>query len=302
MKTSLLKSGAIGNTALVRLSEIEKYYGLSVELFGKLERGNMTGSVKDRPALFMLNDFEKRGLIGRGKRIVIATSGNMGISLSALCARRGYRIVVIMPKSVSVERQEIILALGGELILTEGGMSESVRVEEEISKSGEGVSLCQFDNQMNAYAHEKTTGPEIYRDTYGMVDAFVAGVGTGGTISGVGRYLKEKKPSVKVIAVEPSESAVLSGGEPSTHLIQGIGAGFLPTILDKNVINEVKTVSFPEAKRATDLLATREGIPAGISSGAALAAAVSFGQRSENRGMKIVVLLPDGMEKYLSSR
>lgn len=291
----------IGNTPLLRLRVLEEYFSLKAFLFAKIERGNLTGSVKDRPALFMLNDFEKRGLIKEGGKIVEATSGNMGISLSAISARRGYGAIIVMPKSASVERQKIIRALGAELILTGGGMAEAKRLAEEICSTEGAISLSQFENPMNAYSHEKTTGPEIYRDTEGSVDVFVAGVGTGGTISGVGRYLKRKKPSVKIVAVEPTESPIISGGKPNAHRIQGIGAGFLPTILDKNVINEVKTVSFEEAKEGVKLLAMREGLLSGISSGAVIFASIALCKQKENEGKNIVTLLPDGIEKYLTT-
>ncbi len=291
----------IGRTPLLRLRGLEEYFSLKASLFAKIERGNLTGSVKDRPALFMLKDFEKRGLIKEGGKIVEATSGNMGISLSALSARMGYRTVIVMPRSASVERQKIIRSLGAELILTDGGMAEAKQVAEEICRAEGGISLSQFENPMNAYSHEKTTGPEIYRDTEGRVDIFVAGVGTGGTISGVGRYLKSKNSSVKILAVEPTESPVVSGGKPSSHRIQGIGAGFLPTILDKNVINEVKTVSFEEATEGVKLLAMREGLLSGISSGAAIFASIAVCKQNENEGKNIVTLLPDGMEKYLTT-
>ncbi len=291
----------IGNTPLLRLRGLEEYFSLKAFLFAKIERGNLTGSVKDRPALFMLNDFEKRGLIKEGGKIVEATSGNMGISLSAISARRGYGAIIVMPESASVERQKIIRALGAELILTGGGMSEAKRVAEEICSTEGAISLSQFENPMNAYSHEKTTGPEIYRDTEGSVDVFVAGVGTGGTISGVGRYLKRKKTSVKIVAVEPTESPIISGGKPSAHRIQGIGAGFLPTILDKNVINVAKTVNFEEAKEGVKILAMREGLLSGISSGAAIFASIALCKQKENEGKNIVTLLPDGIEKYLTT-
>lgn len=292
----------IGRTPLVRLRGIEEHLGLSARLFAKIEKGNITGSVKDRPALFMLNDFERRGLIAEGGKIVEATSGNMGISLSALASRRGYGAVIVMPKSASPERQKIIRALGAELVLTDGGMAEAVIEAENICRNEKGaVRLSQFDNPMNVLAHEMTTGPEIYRDTEGDVDIFVAGVGTGGTLSGVGRYLKGLLPSVKVVAVEPRESAVLSGGKPSSHRILGIGAGFLPTILDKNVINEVITVDYEQAREGSELLARREGILSGISSGAAISAVLSLAARKENEGKNIVTLLPDGIEKYLTT-
>ena len=301
MKIYSTAEGLIGNTPLVRLSSIEKHLGLHGKLFAKIESKNPSGSVKDRPTLFMLNDLEKKGLIGKGSGIIEATSGNLGISLAFLSAIRGYRAVIVMPRSASQERRKIITALGAELVLTVGGMSEAIRLAEEIKGEREGVGLMQFKNPMNPYSHYATTGPEIYRDTEGKVDVFVAGVGTGGTISGVGRYLKAKNPLVKIVAVEPSESAVLSGGEPHSHGIQGIGAGFLPTILDKNAINEVETVCFEEAIESKNLLAMREGILAGISSGAAIAAAIRICLKKENQGKNIVTLLPDGIEKYLTT-
>ena len=291
----------IGNTPLIRLLGIEKYMGLSARLFAKFERGNLTGSVKDRPALFMLRDYEKGGILTKGGRIVEATSGNMGISLSALASRGGYRALIVMPRSASYERRKIIRALGAELVLTDGGMAEAVALKDAICKTEGAIPFNQFENPMNVYAHEKTTGPEIYRALPLGVDIFLAGVGTGGTISGVGRYLKGKNPRVEILAVEPTESAVISGGEAKSHRIEGIGAGFLPTILDKNVINGVKTVSFEESIEGVKMLAGREGLLCGISSGAAVMAAISVGLEEKNHGKSIVTLLPDGMEKYLTT-
>lgn len=290
----------IGNTPLVRLSSIEKYLGLKSRLYAKLEKFNPTGSVKDRPALFMLNDFEKRGLI-KGRKIIEATSGNMGISLAFLGAVRGYEIVIVMPRSASLERRKMITSLGAELILTDGGMSDAVAIAREMCESGKGISPRQFENPMNTYAHEITTGPEIYSDLNGEVDIFVSGVGSGGTISGVGRYLKAKNPSLKLVAVEPNESPVLSGGKAGSHRIQGIGAGFLPTILDKNAINRVITVDFEQANECVKMLAMREGILSGISSGAALFAAIILGGEKENENKNIALILPDGMEKYFTT-
>ena len=289
----------IGDTPLVRLSKIEKYCDFFGKIYAKIEGKNPSGSVKDRPALFMLNDMERRGIISRGSRVVEATSGNMGISLAFFSAVRGYRAVIVMPRSASVERQRIIKALGASLVLTDGGMEEAINKAKEILDDG-GVSLMQFDNPMNPYSHELTTGPEIWRDTNGEVDLFVCGVGTGGTISGVGRCLKRQNPSVKIVAVEPTESQILSGGKPGNHKIQGIGAGFLPTILDKNIINSVISVDFEHAEKGVSLLAMREGILSGLSSGAAIWATVELARREENQGKNIVTLLPDGIEKYLS--
>ncbi len=292
--------GLVGNTPLLRLSFMEKYFSLKASLFAKLERCNFTGSVKDRPALFMINDLEERGLIREGDYIIEATSGNMGISMSAIALRRGYRPVVVMPESASEGRKKIIRSLGAELILTDGGMSEARRVAERLRDEREGVSLNQFENPMNTYSHYSTTGPEIYDALSGRVDYFVAGVGSGGTIGGVGRYLKEKIPGVKVVAVEPTEAAILSGGRAGKHSIEGIGAGFLPTILDKNIINEAITVNFDEASECVKILAAREGLGVGISSGAALSACLKIASREESVGKVIVTIFPDGIEKYLT--
>ena len=292
--------GLVGNTPLLRLSLVEKYFSLKASLFAKLERCNFTGSVKDRPALFMINDLEERGLIREGDYIIEATSGNMGISMSAIALRRGYRPVVVMPESASEGRKRIIRSLGAELILTDGGMSEARGVAERLRDEREGVSLNQFENPMNTYSHYSTTGPEIYDALSGRVDYFVAGVGSGGTIGGVGQYLKEKIPGVKVVAVEPTEAAILSGGSVGKHSIEGIGAGFLPTILDKNAINEVVTVNFDEASECVKMLAAREGLGVGISSGAALFACLKIASREESVGKVIVTIFPDGIEKYLT--
>jgi cysteine synthase A len=285
----------IGKTPIIRLCGIEKYLGIKARIFAKLEKYNPTGSVKDRPALFMLNDAERRGLRGRG--IVEATSGNLGISLAFLCAVRGYKLAVVMPKSASVARRKMISSLGAELILTDGGMDQARGVAEEMQGYGNHFCLSQFDNSKNPLAHRMTTGPEIYSALRGRVDIFVSGVGSGGTISGVGSYLKAKNPLIRVVAVEPKESAILSGGKPSSHRIEGIGAGFLPTILDKNVINQVISVSFEESMEGVKMLAEREGLLLGISSGATLYAALSV--VGENEGKNIVLLMPDGIEKYL---
>ena len=292
--------GLVGNTPLLRLSLMEKYFSLKASLFAKLERCNFTGSVKDRPALFMINDLEERGLIREGDYIIEATSGNMGISMSAIALRRGYRPVVVMPESASEGRKRIIRSLGAELILTDGGMSEARGVAERLRDEREGVSLNQFENPMNTYSHYSTTGPEIYDALSGRVDYFVAGVGSGGTIGGGGRYLREKNPRLKVVAVEPTEAAILSGGSVGKHSIEGIGAGFLPTILDKNAINEVVTVNFDEASECVKMLAAREGLGVGISSGAALFACLKIASREESVGKVIVTIFPDGIEKYLT--
>ena len=290
--------GLIGKTPLVRLRRIEKHLGLGARLFAKLEKFNPTGSVKDRPALFMLNDLERRGITA-GKRIVEATSGNLGISLAFLGAVRWYKTTIVMPESASMTRRKMISSLGADLILTEGGMYDAKRVAEEICKTGEGICLSQFDNPQNSLAHRLTTGPEIYFALNGRVDAFVSGVGSGGTISGVGSYLKAKNSMVNIVAVEPKESAVLSGGNPSPHRIEGIGAGFLPTILDKKLINRVISVDFEESKNCVNMLSRIEGLLLGISSGAALAAALTVAK--ENEGKNIVIFMPDGIEKYINT-
>jgi len=292
--------GLIGNTPMVRLSVIERHMGIKSRLFAKLEKFNPTGSVKDRPALFMLNDLEGRGILKRATRIIEATSGNLGISLAFLGAVRGYKIRIIMPASSSYARRKMISSLGAELVLTDGGMGEAVALAKQMCDEGEGVCLSQFENPMNAHAHRVTTGPEIYQSLNGRVSVFVSGVGSGGTISGVGRYLKEKNPLVKIVATEPKESSILSGGKPGQHRIEGIGAGFLPTILDKNVINRVISADFDEAKECVKLLAEKEGLLLGISSGAALFAALSVAKsKKSGTDENIVILMPDGAEKYI---
>ena len=287
----------IGNTPIIRLKKIENHLGIKARLFAKLEKFNPTGSVKDRPALFMLNDLERRGLSDR--RIVEATSGNLGISLAFLGAVRGYRTTVVMLKSASEARRKMITSLGAELILTDGGMVETKQVSQEICKIEKAVCLSQFDNPQNPLAHRLTTGPEIYSALNGRVDIFVSGVGSGGTVSGVGSYLKAKNPLIRVVAVEPKESAVLSGEKPGTHRIEGIGAGFLPTILDKNMINQVVLADFDESIACVKMLSRIEGLLLGISSGAALSAALTVAR--ENKGKNIVILMPDGMEKYINT-
>ena len=248
----------------------------------------------------MIGDLEDRGIIREGDYIVEATSGNMGISMSAIALRRGYRPVVVMPESSSEGRKRMISSLGAELILTDGNMSDAREVAGRICKERAGVSLNQFENPMNSYSHYATTGPEIYEALSGRVDIFVAGVGSGGTLGGVGRYLSERNPGVKAVAVEPTESAILSGKKAGKHNIEGIGAGFLPTILDKNAINEVITVNFEETKECVNLLSKTEGLPVGLSSGASLSACIKLGLRKENKGKSIVTIFPDGIEKYLT--
>jgi cysteine synthase A len=293
----------IGKTPTVRLQKIEKYFGLTARLYAKLEKYNPSGSVKDRAAYYMVESAVRHGLIGDRTSVIEPTSGNMGISLAMLSSVYGYRAIVVMPESVSVERRALISAYGGEVLLTDGhkGMKGAIeRAEQMLSEINGAYTLAQFTNQLNLIAHYETTGKEIYRDLMGGVDILVAGVGTGGTIGGAGRYLKEKKPSVKLIAVEPSESAVLSGGPFSPHGIQGIGAGFIPPLLDMSLIDRVMTVSTEESLETCNVLALKEGIFAGISSGAALSRGITLGLEAENEGKNIVVILPDGGEKYLS--
>ena len=294
----------VGKTPLIRLSRFGAAAGVPGELIAKTEAKNPGGSAKDRVALEMLLSKERSGEISPGATVIEPTSGNTGIGLAMICAVRGYRAIIVMPSNMSKERVMLMRAYGAEVVLTDAslGMPGAIAKAEELQKSTPNSFIPgQFDNPDNPLAHYKTTGPEIYSDTDGEVDIFVAGVGTGGTISGVARYLKEKKPSVKIIAVEPKDSAVLSGGERGSHALQGIGAGFIPKNLDRNAYDEVVTVSKEDAFGAARLLAKSEGILAGISSGAALFAAAEVAKRAENKGKKIVVLLPDTGERYLSS-
>lgn len=294
----------IGNTPLVRLSNIEKELGLRFTLLAKPECLNPAGSVKDRVARAMLDDAEARGLLTKDSVIIEPTSGNTGIGLASVAAARGYRLIIVMPDTMSVERRQILRALGAELVLTEGarGMAGAIARAEELAKTTPGAFIAgQFVNPANPEVHYRTTGPEIYADTDGAVDIFVAGVGTGGTVTGVGRYLKEKKPTVRIIAVEPSDSPVLSGGKAGPHKIQGIGAGFVPKVLDTTVYDEVVTVGSEDAFRLGRLMGRREGLLVGISSGAALAAAIEVGSRPENEGKTVVALLPDTGDRYLST-
>ena len=288
---------------MVRLSKIEKYFGLKARLYAKLERYNPSGSVKDRAALFMIRNAVSRGLIKQGSIVIEPTSGNTGISLSMLSAIYGYRAVIVMPESMSAERVEMIRAYGGEVVLTpaESGMSGAIgRAEELAAEIKEAYIPSQFNNEHNLLAHYATTGPEIYREREGEVDIFVCGVGTGGSFCGVGRFLKEKNPSVKLFAVEPSESAVLSGGSVGKHGIQGIGAGFMPPLFDKTLADGVICVSTEQARELCSLISKKEGIFAGVSSGASLFGAISLAKEKENQNKSIVTLFPDGGEKYLS--
>lgn len=294
----------VGKTPLVELVNTEKRLGLDARLLVKLEMFNPAGSAKDRVALSMLNDAEERGLIGKGSVIIEPTSGNTGIGLAAIGAARGYRVIIVMPDSMSRERRLLMSAYGAELVLTDGalGMKGAIDKAEELKNSiPNSIVAGQFVNPANPAAHLGTTGPEIWDDIDGKVDIFVAGVGTGGTISGVGRYLKSKNAAVRTVAVEPSTSPLLSKGYAGKHGLQGIGANFVPDILDREVIDEIFTVSDDEAYTAARELGKHEGLLVGISSGAALHAAIELAKRPENSGKTIVALLPDTGERYLST-
>ncbi len=294
----------IGKTPLLELTQIEKEYGLKARILAKLEYLNPAGSVKDRVAKAMIDDAEASGKLKPGSVIIEPTSGNTGIGLAAVAAARGYRVIIVMPDTMSIERRQLMKAYGAELVLTEGakGMAGAIRKAEELAAKTPGSLIPgQFVNPSNPKAHMETTGPEIFADTDGDIDLFVAGVGTGGTITGVGRYLKSRKPDVRVIAVEPADSPVLSGGAAGPHPIQGIGAGFVPDVLDTDVYDEVIPVTGAQAFEAGRLIGRREGILIGISSGAALWAAIETARRPENEGKTIVVLLPDTGDRYLST-
>lgn len=295
---------AIGGTPLVEFCNIEKEYGLKAKLLAKVEGMNPAGSAKDRVAREMLADAQEKGILKPGAAIIEPTSGNTGIGLASAAAILGYRLILTMPDTMSVERINILKAYGAEIVLTPGaqGMAGAIEKAELLAKEIPGSFLPgQFDNPANAAAHYKTTGPEIWEDTDGMVDIFVATVGTGGTITGTGRYLKEQNPKIQVIAVEPATSAVLSGQEAGAHLIQGIGAGFVPKVLDTGVYDEVITVDNEVPFKMAREIAKKEGILAGISSGAALHAAIEVAKRTENEGKNIVVLLPDNGDRYYST-
>lgn len=294
----------IGKTPLLELTNIEKELGLKARILAKLEYFNPAGSVKDRIAKAMIDDAEKSGKLKKGSVIIEPTSGNTGIGLAAVAAARGYRIIIVMPETMSVERRVLMKAYGAELVLTEGakGMKGAIAKAEELAEEIEGAFIPgQFVNPANPKAHFETTGPEIYEDTDGNVDYFVAGVGTGGTITGTGEYLKSKNPGVKVVAVEPSSSAVLSTGVAGPHKIQGIGAGFVPDVLNTKVYDEIIPVTNEDAFATGKLIGRSEGVLVGISSGAAAHAAITLAKRPENEGKTIVVLLPDTGDRYLST-
>ena len=294
----------IGNTPLVELTKIEEELGLEAKILAKLEYFNPAGSVKDRIARAMIDDAEKSGKLKPGSVIIEPTSGNTGIGLASVAAARGYRIIIVMPETMSVERRQLMAAYGAELVLTEGakGMKGAIAKAQELADETENSFMPgQFVNEANPKAHFETTGPEIYEDTDGGVDIFVAGVGTGGTVTGTGRYLKSKKPEVKVVAVEPETSPVLSQGKAGSHKIQGIGAGFVPDVLDTSVYDEIIPVADNDAFETGRLIGRKEGVLVGISSGAAVYAAIQLAKRPENKGKNIVVLLPDTGDRYLST-
>ena len=297
-------SELIGKTPLMRAERYAKANGINADLLVKLECFNPAGSVKDRVALEMIEDAEKKGLLREGSVIIEPTSGNTGIGLACVAASRGYKTILTMPDTMSEERRKLLAAYGAELVLTDGakGMSGAVEKAEEIAKNTENSFIPgQFENPANPAAHVKTTGVEIYEDTDGKIDIFVAGVGTGGTLSGVGKYLKKKNPDIKIVAVEPADSPLLSQGKAGPHGLQGIGANFVPDTLDKNIYDEIITVTTDEAYSASKALVKNEGILVGISSGAALHAATLLAKRAENEGKVIVALLPDTGDRYLST-
>ena len=297
-------SQLIGNTPLLRLNNIEKKLNLNVTLLAKVEYFNPSGSVKDRIALSMIEDAEKKGIMHHDTVVIEPTSGNTGIGLASVCAAKGYRCILVMPENMSQERVKLIKAYGAEVVLSpkEKGMKGAVEKAEELSKTYESSFLpSQFTNPSNPEAHYRTTGPEIYKGTNKKVDVFVAGFGTGGTVSGVGRYLKEQNKNIKIIGVEPNDSPLITKGKAGPHKIQGIGANFVPSTLDKNYIDEIMTATTEESYEYARMAGKYEGILIGISSGAALAQAVKVAQRNENNGKTIVVLLPDSGDRYLST-
>lgn len=294
----------IGRTPLLKLNNFSKNRNLKATVIAKLEYLNPSGSVKDRAALSMLDEASQKGIINKETVIIEPTSGNTGIGLAAIAAARGMKVILTMPETMSVERQNLLKAYGAEIVLTDGkkGMTGSIEKAQELAKEYPNSFIPgQFENPANPLAHVKTTGPEIWEDTDGKVDIFVAGVGTGGTVSGVGKYLKSKNPDVKVVGVEPETSAVISGKHPGPHPLQGIGAGFIPKTLDVSILDEVMPITGDEAFKASKALAREEGFLVGISSGAALAAAQKLAERPENQNKTIVVLLPDAGDRYLST-
>ena len=302
IKTSV--SEIIGRTPLLELTNVEKKDGLSARLLVKLEGANPAGSAKDRVALSMILDAEEKGLLKPGSTIIEPTSGNTGIGLCCVAAARGYRCIIVMPDSMSMERQLLMKAYGAQLVLTPGagGITASIAKAEELkSQIPDAIIAGQFVNPANPDAHYRTTGPEIWEDTDGQVDIFVAGIGTGGTVSGTGRYLKEKNPNVKIVGVEPADSPLLTQGKAGSHGIQGIGANFVPDTLDRSILDEVMTCELPDAYDVGRRMGREEGILVGISSGAALWAALELAKRPENAGKTIVALLPDSGERYLST-
>lgn len=294
----------VGNTPLMEVVNVERELELKARVLVKLEYLNPTGSVKDRAAKSMIEDAEERGILKEGAVIIEPTSGNTGIGLASIAAVKGYRMILTMPDTMSVERRNILKAYGAEIVLTEGskGMSGAIEKAEELAKEIPNSFIPgQFDNKANAKVHFLTTGPEIWEDTEGEVDIFIAGVGTGGTLTGTGEYLKSKKPEVRVVALEPADSPALSGGEAGPHKLQGIGANFVPAVLNTEVYDEIFCAESEDAFRAAKLLAKKEGILVGISAGAALHAAITYAQKEENEGKTIVVLLPDSADRYYST-
>jgi len=294
----------IGKTPLLRLNNIEKELSLNAEILAKLEFLNPAGSVKDRAALKMLDDAEASGALKKGATVIEPTSGNTGIGLAMVASLRGYRAIIVMPDNMSVERRQLMSAYGAEVVLTPaaGGMTAAIAKAEELASEIEGAFIpAQFDNPSNAAAHFETTGPEIYEDTDGKIDIFVAGVGTGGTVTGIGEYLKSKNPDIKIVGVEPSGSAILSGGKAGAHKLQGIGAGFVPKVLNEDILDEIIAIDDDDAYDFARKLCRTEGILVGISSGAAALAAVTLASLPENEGKRIVVLLPDTGTRYLST-
>lgn len=297
-------SELVGKTPLLELCNIESELNLKAKIFAKLEYFNPAGSVKDRVGLKMIEDAEEKGILKKGSVIIEPTSGNTGIGLAMVAASKGYRLIITMPETMSVERRKLIGAYGAELVLTDGslGMSGAIQKAEELAKEiPNSIVAGQFVNPANPQAHFCTTGPEIWEDTDGNVDIFVAGVGTGGTITGTGKYLKSKNETIKIVGIEPCNSPVLSGGKAGPHPLQGIGAGFVPEILDTDILDEIVTVSGDEAYKSARLLATKEGVLVGISSGAALHTALELAKKEENKDKNIVVLLPDLGDRYLST-